>query len=204
MNYHKIHSPFKRDPNNGNKFTKEWSHPVLEWLSDKKDFWTWSQKLDGTNVWVTAGDMGGKTENSTTLTQHPELALCLEDIQARIQREGYTWLRLYGEGIGPKIQGNFEKRPKQVVEIFDAQTTTGRWLDAAEYHEVMTRLGLTGITVPRIPFTASLQDFIKSCALEAPPARVTYEGYVLRPRHELMSSMGRVIVKVKYKDFVDV
>ena len=46
--YHKIQSIFKRDAENGYKFTSEYSCPEFEYLQNNE--WEFTEKVDGTNI----------------------------------------------------------------------------------------------------------------------------------------------------------
>ena len=49
--YHKINTVFKRDPEKKNTIITAWAHPALDILAEN-EHWTWTEKVDGTNIRV--------------------------------------------------------------------------------------------------------------------------------------------------------
>lgn len=63
--YHKINSPFKRD-DRGKFIIGDWAQSEFEYLQD--NLWSWTEKIDGTNIRVMWDGQsirfGGKTDNA--------------------------------------------------------------------------------------------------------------------------------------------
>lgn len=205
LEYHKIPTVFQRDP--ATKFRTllegQWATPELAYLADR--VWTWTEKIDGTNVRVgywPGGplEFGGHSADSqlpprlmATLSAllTPELLASVFDGPAV----------LCGEGYGAKIQADGDRyRPDQGFILFDVHCG-GLWLERQNVLEIALKLGL-----PVVPIigTGTLseavglvrQGFSSSCGNR------NAEGLVMRPQVELQDRRGgRIIAKIKTRDF---
>lgn len=206
--YHKIQSIFKRDMTSKRKTLIEgdWTTPEFEYLAS--NVWTFTEKVDGTNIRVIFKDgqikFGGRTEDAQIPAQlvarlnerFLPLAAKLGDVFA----DGPAVL--YGEGYGAKIQkvgANY--RADQDFVLFDVRVGMW-WLQRTDVHDVAQRLGLD--VVPVIG-EGTLHDAV---ALAKRGIRSTWgdfeaEGIVARPKTELMTRGGqRLVAKIKCRDFV--
>lgn len=207
--YHKIQTVFLRDPETKYKTLLEgqFAKPEFEYLASNK--WTFTEKVDGTNVRVMYNaeypdelEFGGKTDNA----QMP--AALVARLQAIFLPQLETFkaqfsggVCLYGEGYGARIQkGGGNYRPDQDFVLFDVKIGDW-WLERPSVEEIANTLKLdivpvigTGtlydmVELVRQGFTSTWGDFVA-------------EGIVARPFVELKSRNGhRIITKLKHKDF---
>ncbi len=205
--YHKIQTVFKRDP--VTKFRilleGEFSLHAFEYLRD--NLWTFTEKIDGTNIRVMYRDgaviFGGKTDRANIPAPlgnwlkdkfTPELLDGVFDCDAC----------LYGEGYGAGIQkgGNYSKDQKFV--LFDVKVGEW-WLQRKDLVDVSRGNKLDLLTAPVIgngtldDLVAAVKDGFDSAWGDFPA-----EGIVARPTTELRTRGGdRIITKLKTKDFAD-
>lgn len=205
--YHKIQSIFKRDMTSKRKTLIEgaWTLPEFEYLAG--NVWTFTEKVDGTNIRVIFKDgaiaFGGRTEDAQIPAQLVgrlnERFLPLAARLGEVFADGAAVL--YGEGYGAKIQkdgGNY--RADQDFVLFDVRVGQW-WLQRADVHDVAQKLGLD--VVPVIG-EGTLHDAV---AWAKRGIRSTWgdfeaEGIVARPKTELNTRSGhRLVAKIKCRDF---
>lgn len=204
--YHKILTVFERDEATKYRTLKEgvWACPEFGYLANT--FWTFTEKVDGTNIRVMIGrgdlDYGGRTNNAQIpaplinslndkfLPLRPKLTEIFPDTAC-----------LYGEGYGAKIQkGGGNYRPDQSFVLFDVRVGDW-WLKRPNVEDVASKLGLdvvpiigqgpleNAVDMAREGFNSRWGDF-------------RAEGVVMRPAVELLARNGkRIIAKIKCKDF---
>lgn len=205
--YHKIQSVFKRDMTSRRKSLIDgaWTLPEFEYLADNA--WTFTEKVDGTNIRVVvdatgAVTFGGRTDNTQIpaqlVTRLNERFLPLTSTLAAKFADGVV---LYGEGYGAKIQkGGGNYRPDQDFVLFDVRVGPW-WLQRADVEDVARTLGLD--VVPVIG-EGTLNDAVALCKTGIRSAWGDFEaeGIVARPKTELATRNGhRIITKVKCRDF---
>lgn len=150
--YHKIQSIFKRDMTIKQKTLIEgsWTIPEFEYLAD--NIWTFTEKVDGTNIRVIFKDgkitFGGRTEDAQIPAQLVmrlnEKFLPLAEKLAEMFEGGAV---LYGEGYGAKIQkGGGNYRPDQDFVLFDVKCGEW-WLQRADVEDVATKLCIEVVPV---------------------------------------------------------
>jgi hypothetical protein len=204
--YHKIQTVFKRDPatKHKNLLEGQYSLPVFEYLADNE--WTFTEKIDGTNIRIMFEDgavtFGGKTDNA----QIP--AFLVQKLMEYFTPEKLLSIFpdgnacLYGEGYGARIQkGGGLYIPNGVDFILFDVLCGGYWLERANVGDVA---GKCGIGVVPVIGTGSLQDAIEETRRGFPSAigQCVAEGMVMRPAVEMFDRAGhRVITKIKHKDF---
>lgn len=196
MNYPKIHSLYKRDPKT-HRFTTELSRVAFGSI----DYWHVEEKIDGTNirlVWYKDGRKAvlGRTDNAQL---HPGLFARLQEIQetlsprvAEVFPEG--GVTFYGEGIGPKIQGGYGG-PYDFV-LFDIWAS--RWGERNEVDE-WADLVTTAPDLGTMP-TRAAEEMV-STGFQSRLGDFPAEGVILRPFRELAGRDGRIITKLKTKDY---
>jgi RNA ligase len=204
MEYHKIQSVFKRDPETKNKLflMGQYSLPEFEYLKD--NLWEGTEKVDGTNVRLGRdGTILGKTDNASL---HTGLLSHLRSVSNVLTSSDLPDdLVLYGEGYGAKIQSGGQYLPdRQSFVLFDVMIS-GNFQPRKVVQEIGDRLGI--LVCPVIARATLLQwiDWVQyGSAKESylhPGAR--NEGVVLRPVVELQTrDRKRVITKLKFKDFI--
>lgn len=221
----KIQTLFKRDMKaKGRMIHGAWTTPELEYLKDNQ--WTFSAKVDGTNVRIGYGGMGfgvefaGRTDNAQLpkpLLEH----LTTEFTPERFWKAGLEdELILFGEGYGPNIQGGGKYRSDHSFILFDVKIGNF-WLSRENVADVADKLGID--VVPEIG-RGTLQDAIDIVSTgitfnsgggivrwggaKAPNGLKSQwgdfyeEGIVARPIVDLFDRKGqRIICKIKHVDF---
>lgn len=108
---------------------------------------------------------------------------------------------VYGEIVGPGVQKNYSYGYKEhtlfVYDVLD--TSTGRWLDAAEGADAATSWGLEFVPIlsRKFPYDAEkIREYFCDKQVSRLDPETTREGVVVKPLHERNSpSAGRVIFK---------
>ena len=210
MQYHKIQTVFKRDPETQLKtlLHGEYSLPEFEYLANNE--WVFTEKVDGTNIRVMwDGEritFGGKTDNAQIpaflVTRLQELFPQNIFNAKKIFDVDVNDTCLYGEGYGAKIQkggGNYKPDGVDFV-LFDVRVGQW-WLKREDVENIAWKLGL-GI----VPIIGE-GTLLNMLALAESGYKSTWgdfkaEGIVARPKVELKTRGGqRIITKIKHKDF---
>lgn len=210
--YPKIYSPYERHTEGPlrNKLDRtRWTCEEFKLLADVP--WTWTEKVDGTNIRVGwdghAVEFGGRTDNAqipAPLVQELRLLFPEELFEQTFQDKPVT---LYGEGYGPKIQkvGHLYA-DKPSFALFDVQGESRIWFNREAVHAVAETMGLN--VAPQLP-DYTLQDamdvvtegFYSYFAGEGNPSFCA-EGVVGTAPLGLLNRQGqRIQVKVKHVDF---
>lgn len=205
--YHKIQSIFKRDMDSRSKTLIEgdWTLPEFEYLAG--NVWTFTEKVDGTNIRVIfkGGEItyGGRTDSAQIPAQLVSRLngrfLPLAGTLAEMFADGDAVL--YGEGYGAKIQkGGGNYRADQDFVLFDVRVGPW-WLQRRDVEDVASKLGLD--LVPVIG-EGTLHDAVKmaKAGIRSMWGDFQAEGIVARPKTELNTRSGhRLIAKIKCRDF---
>ena len=205
--YHKIQSIFKRDMSSKRKTLIEgdWTLPEFEYLAG--NVWSFTEKVDGTNIRVIFNDgcitFAGRTDDAQIPVQ------LVGRLNARFLPRAAALgaifaggaAVLYGEGYGAKIQkGGGSYRADQDFVLFDVRVGPW-WLQRADVEDVAQKLGID--VVPVIG-EGTLHDAV---AWAKRGIRSTWgdfeaEGIVARPKTELNTRGGqRIVAKIKCRDF---
>jgi len=206
--YHKINSIFKRD-HRSRKFTDEYSTPEIEYLKD--NIWEFTEKIDGTNVRIHWDGEKVKIGGRTELTIHPPfLQKKLEEIfiDELFKKEfpttdGANDIMLYGEGYGNKIQkiGKLYIPDGVSFILFDVQIGHW-WLQRKDVNEIAKQLNIRSVSINGEGTLQFAIDLVKSGKVKSNFGDFEAEGFVLRPKVNLLARSGnRIITKVKVKDF---
>lgn len=212
--YRKINSPYKRDPK-GKAFIPEFADPVFEEYFDSQ-YWSWNYKWDGTSVgFEVGGDVFGRTE-ATALTndQWNTVRAWQKSVEPHAGTHCGPVKYVYGELVGPGIQGNPHGLDHLTVVTFDSQ------LEDGTYHEfgVIRHYGLrqpfdnivlndddkgTASPTTSIGYGSSLRDVVDMARNgglhEAFPGVEYVEGLVGRFWGDDRYKDG-IITKIKVKD----
>ena len=204
--YHKIQSIFKRDMTSKRKTLIEgdWTLPEFEYLQN--NIWTFTEKVDGTNIRVIFKDrcvtFGGRTKDAQIPAQLVgrlnKRFLPLADTLSEMFDGDAV---LYGEGYGAKIQkvgGNY--RADQDFVLFDVRVGSW-WLQRADVEDVAQKLG---VDVVPIIGEGTLHDAVRmaKAGIVSTWGAFEAEGIVARPKVELATRSGsRLIAKIKCRDF---
>ncbi len=204
--YPKISSPYKRftdGPMRNRLDVGTWSKPEFNILSGLD--WTWTEKVDGTNVRVIWDGyrvtFGGRTDNAQMPVSLLKVLGDLFPEELLEQQFGANPAVLYGEGYGPKIQkGGGNYRQDQSFVLFDVMVGDW-WLLPGAVAEVGQGLKLD--VVPTVfcgPIRMAIDAVTEGVRSNWGPFWA--EGLVGRPPLGLTSRDGdRLLVKVKTKDF---
>jgi ATP-dependent RNA circularization protein (DNA/RNA ligase family) len=208
--YHKIQTVFKRDMASKykNLLEGEFSLPEFRYLAE--NIWTFTEKVDGTNVRVTFNPdnrtvyFGGKTDaamlpaNLVDRLNHRFQTTVAREKGFEVFPKGAI---LYGEGYGPKIQKGGELyRSDQDFVLFDVRVGHW-WLQREDVEKVANSLGLD--VVP-IVGEGTIYEAIRKVreGFNSTWGEFKAEGLVLRPSTELRTRSGeRIITKIKHRDF---
>ena len=204
--HHKTQSIFERDLTSKRKtlINGDWTLPEFESLAE--NLWTFTEKVDGTNIRVIFKDgavtFGGRTADAQIPAQ---LVTCLNErflpMAPKLAEIFDSGAVLYGEGYGEKIQkGGGNYRHDQDFVLFDVRVGEW-WLQRSDVKDVAAKLGL-GV-VPVIG-EGSQFDAVAWVTLGIGSARGDFEaeGIVARPKAELITRSGhRLIARIKCCDF---
>lgn len=208
--YHKIWSPFHRHidgPNRGKMIPGEWSLPEFKLLADMD--WTWTEKVNGTNVRIIWDGykvtIGGRTDTAQMplILVHALQAQFTEELLE--QQFQATPVVLYGEGYGARVvDGSGIYRPDPGFVMFDA-LVDGWWLLPDSLQVLGSQMNVD--VVPQA-FIGGIDDaisLVKSGTLFSRWSTGNFapEGLVGKPPLGLTRRDGdRLMVKVKGKDFL--
>ena len=207
--YHKIPGLYKREEQKPfNLIEGVYREPELELLKDV--MWTFTEKVDGTNIRVIWDGhtvvFGGRTDNaqipSHLVSKLNELFMGTRMEQIFEQVFGESRAILFGEGYGAKIQkggGNYSD--SQEFVLFDVKVA-GLYLSRENVEDVALKFTLE--VVP-IVLKGKLQDGVDLVkkGLDSQWGNFTAEGLVAKPSTDLFNRRGeRILTKIKYEDFV--
>jgi len=207
--YHKIQTVLKRDPRTNYKTLVEGevSLPEFEYLMG--NLWTFTEKVDGTNIRVTFDGreiaFGGKTDNASIP------AFLIKKLQDRFLPQAQKFVEkfggettgvcLYGEGYGAKIQkggGNYRQDPDFV--LFDVKIGEW-WLKRVDVEDVARFFDLDIVPIIGEGTLIEMIDKARN-GFNSMWGNFLAEGIVARPKVELLTRDGsRLIAKIKHKDF---
>ena len=203
--YPKIPGPYLRHvdgPLRNRLDETSWSSPVLEYLQHNE--WTFTEKVDGTNIRVGWDGhevaFGGRTDNAELPARL--LPVLRETFHEELfeQAFGETAVTLYGEGYGAGIQKGKVYRADCSFVLFDV-LVGGWWLQRENIEDVAAKLGITAVPVV---LTGTLHDGIKLVrdGLDSAWGPFPAEGVVGVPAGGLLDRAGkRITVKIKRRDF---
>ncbi|MGI8807028.1 MAG: RNA ligase family protein [Acidimicrobiales bacterium] len=182
-------------------------NPSWEYLKD--DTWTFTEKVDGTNIRVywDGKDVifGGRTDSAQIpngiINRLNELFYSTPGRQRLAEVFPDGGALLYGEGYGAKVQkGGGNYKDTQDFVLFDV-LVGDLWLKREDIEDVARRLSVD--IVPVIG-QGTLHDGIEMVkqGLRSTWGDFEAEGLVARPVVELQTRRGqRIITKIKSRDF---
>ena len=206
--YHKIETLFERDEKTKKLIVGKFRNPTIEYLKD--NIWTFTEKVDGTNIRVLWNghnvEFGGRTDKAQIpahlVNRLNELFGGETNAQMFEQKFGETPVELFGEGYGIKIQSGGSYRDDVDFILFDV--LIGENYQPRESVEDVANY--FGLDVVPIVLEGTLQDGIdyvlnnRNSIIAKNGALL--EGLVGRTKIETQSRTGkRNIVKIKYTDF---
>lgn len=212
--YHKIQSMFKRNPATKYKtlILGEWSLPEFEYL--KKNMWTFTEKVDGTNTRVMFDGQqitfGGRSDNAdipTVLLKNlmEQFLPKLNNFKSKFIDKGEAQVCFYGEGYGGKIQkGGSRYGIQQRFVLFDVKIGEW-WLQRKDVEDIAIKMDIDIVPIVGAGTLLDMVDIVNKGTLKSQWGDFIAEGLVARPTTELMTRSGhRMITKLKCKDFQEV
>ena len=203
--YTKINSIFRRDLK-GKFMLNDWADPAFEYLKD--NVWTFTEKVDGTNVRVGWDKdtkkvvFGGRTDAAQMPVFLIERLNDLFPIEKFLSLYPDCSMTLYGEGYGAKIKkggGNYIA-DKQDFVLFDV-LIADFWLERNNVRDIADKLGLRTVPIVGEGTIGKAMEMCKQ-GFHSQWGAFTAEGIVLRPKTELRTRAGhRIITKIKNRDF---
>jgi|SRR6266480_3117438 len=206
IEYHKIYGPFKREtegPNRNKIIIDDWTKPEFEYLKD--NLWTFTEKIDGTNIRVGWDghrvEFGGRTDNA----QIPaKLIAKLQELfpeELFEQAFGENDAILFGEGYGAGIQRGGNYRQDMSFILFDVRVG-GWWLKREGIENVATKFGIDVVPIVAERSLTDMIEGMKSYNIRSTFGAFDAEGVVGTPTVPLFTRSGeRIIIKIKSKDF---
>jgi hypothetical protein len=207
IEYPKIPGPFKREvfgPNKNQLIPWAWTSPELAYLADLD--WTFTEKIDGTNIRVIwdghKPEFRGRTDKANFPPGLIEALTAMFPEEVFEQTFGSTDVILFGEGYGPGIQkGGGNYRADKSFILFDVKVGNW-WLQFKDVEEIAKSLGIS--TVP-LRWTNTLTKSIKMMTdaslysvLGNADNSFKAEGVVGQPKIPLLRRDGsRIAVKLK-------
>lgn len=206
--YHKIETLFERDEKTKKLILGKFRNSTIEYLKD--NVWTFTEKVDGTNIRVLWNghnvEFGGRTDNAQIpahlINRLNELFGGETNAQMFEQKFGEMQVELFGEGYGIKIQNGGLYRDDVDFILFDV--LIGENYQPRESVEDIARY--FGIDVVPIVLEGTLKDGVdyvlnnRKSLIAKNGAEI--EGLVGRTKIETCDRTGkRNIVKIKYRDF---
>ena len=205
MEYHKIHTMFKRDMEGDRYLIEgEWATPEFAYLAN--NMWEFTEKVDGTNIRIMwDGEkvrFGGRTDKASIPAKLNEVLIDTfrnDVLEAEFGTGGSVVL--YGEGCGAGIQkggGNYYQ--DQQFVLFDVRVGPW-WLKREDVDEVAAIFGVQSVPVIGKGTLEYGINVVKG-GLKSAWGDFLAEGVVPRTDVGLMSRSGeRIITKIKHRDF---
>lgn len=208
VEYNKIDTLYKRDMEGSKRLLEgEFRNPTVEFLKD--NVWTFTEKIDGTNIRVCwdghTVTFGGRTDRAQIPTHLLDYLLATfktnEAEQIFEEKFGETPVILFGEGYGPKIQkGGGDYRNDVSFILFDV-FIAGNYQSRESVEDVARSFGIDVVPIIMEGTLDAAVAFVKSHP-DSTFGTAKMEGLVGRPKIELRDRCGkRVIVKIKWEDF---
>lgn len=210
--YPKIGGPFNRavdGPNRNRVIHGSWSRPEFEFLADTP--WSWTEKVDGTNLRVHWDghkvEFGGRTDNA----QIPaKLVTRLRELfreELFEQQFDGTAVTLYGEGYGAGVGkggGNYKRDGVDFV-LFDVRIGQF-WLQRHDVFDIGNKMGVQVVPVAHVGSVwraiEIVSEGLTSEWWRAAPSSFRAEGLVGVPLPGFLDRSGkRIMMKVKTVDF---
>lgn len=211
MKYPKVLGPYLRyiDGPDKNKLDMgNWSRPEFKLLKDLP--WTWTEKVNGTNIRVLWDGykvrFGGRTDGASIPAKLIEVLIAMFPEELMEQKFGASSATLFGEGFGPGVasgSGVYRKDPGFVlfdVRVPDVEGTQW-WLERENVTDVADSLAIE--VVPLVGFLDVEQAIrMVTAGHESKWGDFLAEGLVGTAPLGLKTRGGeRIQMKIKTKDF---
>lgn len=207
--YLKIETIYNRDIEGSKKLIENsFRDPTVEFL--KLVPWTWTEKIDGTNIRVYWDghkvEFAGRTDKATIpapLVNHLNSVFGTPEAEEMFEQLfGEKEVIIFGEGYGNKIQAVGKDYIPDGVGFIMFDLLIGENYQSRESVESCAK----AFGVPVVPIVGEgnlyqAVDFVKS-NLKSTIGSCDMEGIVCRPKMELRDRSGnRIIIKIKWEDF---
>lgn len=202
---------FARDPENPKRITNEHRHPIYSQL---KGWWV-EEKLDGTNCRIQVQLLGPHAQidvkGRSDAAQLPGMLKEALDAQAKLLSENYRELReafptgddettlvcFYGEGLGPKVQGNPYGLDACEFRLFDIKVgdhPERGWLAPTDVHQIGASLGFKlPAMVSGNAELAKAIAYVREATISSTYFVPFFEGVVCKARVPMYDARGRLI-----------
>lgn len=183
-----------------------WARPEFELLADLP--WSWTEKVDGTNIRIIWDGhrvtYGGRTDDAQIPVSLIKVLDTLFPETLLEQQFGVNSAVLYGEGYGAKIQNGGNYRPDQSFILFDVRVGDW-WLEPDTVSQVAHSLGIDRVPIRYVwSVTKAIEIVTAGLGSHLGDCKATFfaEGLVGRPPLGLLGRDGdRLMLKVKHVDF---
>lgn len=209
--YSKISNVYSRDPQTGHINDGDYAYKVFRQLEDI--IWVGTEKVDGTNIRLCwNGDrinILGKREESEMPKFLYEALMekygTQETEELFEQTFGGTPVVIYGEGYGKGVQGCGAKYIPDGNDfiMFDVCfPESGQFLSWGDLVDIAMKLNIRHVPAVTCGTLPELVTYVRTQpqSVIAKQALVM-EGLVARPLTELRTNQGRVMCKIKERDF---
>jgi hypothetical protein len=206
--YNKIPGLYKREEQKPfNLIEGVYREPELELLKDIE--WTFTEKVDGTNIRIIWDGhnvvFGGRTDNAQIpnhlVNKLNQLFMGTRMEQVFEQVFSESKAILYGEGYGSKIQkagGNYSQ--EQEFVLFDVKIED-IYLERFNVEDIANKFDLKVVPIVHKGKLQEGVDLVKA-GLESTWGKFEAEGVVAKPSVELLNRKGeRIMTKIKAEDF---
>ena len=207
--YHKIQNIFNRETFGNNKIIEnDFTNETVKFLKDID--WTWTEKVDGTNIRVFWDgykvNLGGRTDKANIPNHLKER---LEEIFCTPEKEeifeslfGEKEVIFFGEGYGVKIQNGGNYIDNVDFILFDIEIN-GNYLARKDIEDIAKSFNLDVVPIVGHGTLEEAVNYIKTKPMSViGKKKAVMEGIVVRPSIELNErNHNRVIVKLKARDF---
>jgi hypothetical protein len=206
--YHKIETLFERDIEGSKKLIEgKFRNECVEYLANNQ--WTFTEKVDGTNVRVhwdgQKVSFGGRTDNAQMPMPLMERLAVLfggnTNEELFEQTFGEKEVTFYGEGYGGKIQSGSLYKATQDFILFDILIGE-TWLTREAVEGIAKTFNLDVVPVVLVGTVQDAVEYVKTKPMSLIGNGKESEGVVGVPNARLTDFRGdRIIVKIKTRDF---
>lgn len=207
IEYNKIETIFERDTDGSKKLIEgKFRNPAVEFL--KNNVWTFTEKIDGTNIrvhWDGHKVAFAGREDKTQIPAHlyerlDELFGGNENEELFEQMFGEREVYLFGEGYGPKIQKGGQYRDTVDFILFDVMIC-GNYQPKETIEELAKAFNIDCVPIIFEGTIDEAVSFVKTKP-KSTFGTAMMEGLVGKPKVELKDRVGnRIIIKIKVCDF---
>jgi len=198
----------REDKRPHNMIIGKFAKPEFELLKDVR--WTFTEKVDGTNVRVMWDGnrvmFNGKTDNAQLPTplfyKLEELFMGQANEQKFEEMFGQDPVCLYGEGFGNKIQAVGKDYNPDGVDfvLFDVKVGDW-WLERENVVDIAEKLDIKVVPVLLEGTLQEASDMVAK-GFKSQYGDLTAEGLVGTPSTPLLNRKGeRIITKIKHRDY---